>query len=423
MENKLNSESYNLNLTISSGLVIALYCFLIANMRPAIVGQKFGTLYSIFILCVLLTYFFIKGNSKIRLFNETKIFAVLCLMMFFYTCLQLLLISPNTIIDAVKVFIFIFLGIAPIFILKKSDIEYFSKILIYINTGIGTSYLISYGLLIVLGVKLTIGTISLPMTGDYVYEFDILVPFSPIYNGMANIGGTLFPRAIGYLREPGLYQMIIIISYWLQDLYKFKGDVFIKTVLLSSLLFTFSTAGFVIFFITLIMKYIRSLKRINFWYFLVLIPFFMGLAYLIIFTNNQFSILNKFSNTSGLSRLEAIITSLELIKQHTFFGVGFHISPNNIPIGINYLGTIAQLGVIGTSIFLSPFLYVFIKIRKKEYHFLNIFIAITLTMILAQPIYDKAIVYLFLSMLLIISKNEISKDQMFHSKYVLKTSA
>lgn len=414
---ELNSKN-NYHLGLSSGLVIALYCFFIVNMRPAIIGQKFGTLYTLFIIGVLLVYFIIKDNAKIILHKEGKVFVLLIMMMFIYALVQLLFISPNKILDAIKVFVFIFFGVVPIFILDKNDVRYFSKILIYIVCVFGVSYLITFGLILFFNISIELGSVSLPMTGDYIYVFDVLFPLSPVYNGMANIAGILMPRAIGFVREPGIYQMIIIISYWLQDYYRFNNDVIIKLILLSSLLFTFSTAGYIILLITFTIKYIVNFKKINYKYILLVTPVIFAAIYIVVFTSNQFSLINKFSNESGLSRLESVLTSIDIIRQHTLFGIGFHVTPSNLPIGINYIGTIAQLGIVGSILFLLPFYYVFKCIKMKDIYLFNILITLFLTMVLAQPIYDKAIVYLILSLILISSKTNYKLIKKFRLKYI-----
>ena len=390
--------------TIGIGSIAALYCVLITNMRPSILGQKFGTTFTLIVLLSLLFYFLVKQKLTLKHSKERITFLVFYLLMLFYTFFQLLFLSPDKVIDGFKVFIFLFLGFAPILILNGSTIKKFSKIYIYIIFVFGISYLVSY-MLFFSGTTFIVGNIQLQMSETYIYSFDVLFPFSPIYNGPANLGGFKVPRAIGFAREPGLYQMMIIIAFWLQDYYKFNNNLFIKSILISSLLFTFSTTGYVILIITFGYKFIKTIKKINNWYLILIIPITILVLYVVIFSNNQFSISNKVYSGSGLMRIEATLTSLEIIRNNFLFGVGFHIRPEGIPIGINYLGTIAQLGFIGTIIYLMPFLYVLKKIYNKSYQFLNIYVVIILTMLLAQPLYDKPLTFLFTGILLLLSTN------------------
>ena len=332
---------------------------------------------------------------------------------------QILFVGYSSITGAIATLSYIFIGFLLILILDGDTVRKFSKLLVGICVFFGVSYLITYALYVLSGNSYNSFIINLATHTDYVYELEILFPFSPVYNGTANVAGLKLPRAIGMMREPGLYQMVIIISYWLQDFYKFKYNLFIKFILIFSLIVTFSTAGYALLLGTIIWKMFKNLDQNRIGYLLGGIPIVIALIYGLIFSESQFGIMEKFDSQSGASRLGATITSLELIKENPLFGIGFHVEPNNIEIGINFLGTIAQLGIIGSFIFLIPSFYTWIKIKDGPVQVVNIFFVLILTMLFAQPIYDKPITYLVLSILLVIGV-KFEKASLY-KRYVIKS--
>lgn len=405
-----------LSITLSS-LVVLLMLFLV-NLRPAIVGQIFGATYSI--LLILLLLIILIKRIKIKM-NSIKLqFISAAIVMLFYVIFQIFFVGYNSMLGSIATLVYLFIGFSQIVIIDHDSIKKFSKLLIGICVFLSINYLVTYAIFILSSNLYITYVFNLATHTEYIYELKIMFPFSPVYNGTANIASLKMPRAIGMMREPGLYQMIILISYWLQDFYRFKYDLLVKSLLIFSLIVTFSTAGYALFLVTMIWKIFNKSYKNRILYLFVGVPILMILIYFVIFSQSQFGILEKFESKSGLSRIGASITSLELISQNPLFGIGFHVEPNNIEIGINYLGTVAQLGIIGSLIFLTPSIYTWMKIKDGPIQLINILFVIILTMLFAQPIYDKPLTYLFLSVLLIL--NIKSKKQPILSNYMIKPS-
>ncbi|CAN5194623.1 hypothetical protein BH23BAC3_BH23BAC3_14230 [soil metagenome] len=414
-----NIQDINVLNFTRSGLIILLM-ILILNMRPAIMGQLFGAIYSGLLVTLIAIIAFWK--RKIYLKKGRLKYIAAAVMMAMYVFFQILFVGFSSFSGAIATLAYIFIGVLIILIIDRDKARNFSKVLIGICVLFGISYLITYINFLVFGNSYTVYIINLPTHTDYVYELEILFPFSPVYNGTANIAGLKMPRAIGMMREPGLYQMVLIIAYWLQDLYKFRYNIFIKFILIFSLIITFSTAGYALLLGTIMWKMFKNLGQNRLKYLIGGIPVVLILFYVLIFSESQFGIIEKFDSQSGASRLGATIVSLELIKENPLFGIGFHLNPNNVEIGINYLGTIAQLGIIGSLIFLMPIFYTWLKIKDGPIQVVNIFIVLVLTMLLAQPIYDKPLTFLFLSMLLVIGV-KTKKDLFFKNKVLIKRHA
>lgn len=410
----INRADYNFGFTISGLIVLLLLVTL--NLRPAILGQAFGALYSVILISLVVLTFLWRNKIK---FNSVKIkYISAVFFMAFYLLFQILFIGYSSVIGTIATFAYIFIGFLIILIIDNNTIKKFSKLLIVLCVFFGISYLITYTILLLSGNSYSSYVINLATHTDYVYKLEVLFPLSPVYNGTANIAGLKLPRAIGIMREPGLYQMVLIISYWLQDLYKFRYNLFIKSILIFSLIITFSTAGYGLLLGTIMWKIFKNLDKNRVKYLLGGMPLIILLFYVLIFSESQFGIIEKFDSQSGLSRLGATLTSLELIRENPLFGIGFHVEPNDIEIGINYLGTIAQLGLIGAIIFLMPLIYTWFQIKDGPIQLKNIFIVLVLTMLLAQPIYDKPLTFLMLSILLVMVDK--TNKASFAKNFVLK---
>lgn len=290
------------------------------------------------------------------------------------------------------------MGVACSSFFERKSLHQFSKYLIGILILFAISYLITFSFLAV-NISFHLGDIVLPTRGTNVAIYPVYFPFSPMYNGGAKIGATLVPRAIGFIREPGLLQMIVIMGYWIIEYYSWKYKRLMQIFLLVLLLFTFSTAGYLLFLFTFFVKAVYSIKRLSWSKISLYISGIVLALILLIGSSSQFGIEKKFGAKSGVSRVEAVLYTLDAIKRSPVFGIGFNEIPGDVELGINFLATIGQIGILGTIIFLIPYVFTFFKIRKLGYELLNIYFVLMATMFFSQPLYDKAISFLFLSFL------------------------
>ncbi len=389
--------------------IVAFYTLLVLNFRPSILGEWLGSTFFLGVASIFIFTGFLL--NKFNLDNKKIIFNSFYLLIIFYLFLQILLLETLSISGTFNSLLLIFIGFSVNFFMTKESIYLFYRWSIAVLILLSFSYLVSYGLLLLTGSIYPIFNIDLPTVRGGYYSLPIILPFSPIYEGSARVMGMIIPRAIGIMREPGLFQMMVIIFFWLTEYYKIKYYKWIKVLLIILLLFTFSTAGFAIFLLTIFFYWISTQKKHVFFKVIIISLIAIAGFYFLFTTQSQFGIAQKFQNKSGLSRLNALIMAIDFIKSSPFLGIGFHYDPNNNELGINFLGTIAQLGIIGTIIFLLPSIFVGLKVIKVPIIIINMYIPLIITLLLSQPIYDKPITFLFLSLILNLSLIESKNKQ------------
>ena len=180
------------------------------------------------------------------------------------------------------------------------------------------------------------------------YSIYILLPgflslFPILYNSADNAFYTFylsnisvysygFHRNYGIFREPGVYQMFLIVAMLFQVFVIPKPKIRTQIIYILSILTTFSTTGYIaLFFIVFIYmiknnKYKKdSIKKVIF----ILILFLM-LAYLLLFTdylsNTGYAsvfgkLFDRTQNTTN-SRLASVIVNIKLFLQSPIWGVG-----------------------------------------------------------------------------------------------------
>lgn len=225
-------------------------------------------------------------------------------------------------------------------------------IIILIFTGLFFSTLYSFDTLIKCydDVLLTISVISLIFFGIECFAPQLLHIFPQI----KNVGGYKFYNAILYMapvenqtrvnqnygifREPGVYQMYLILGILFQ-LYKKNGFQIKRIVIyIVTLLTTLSTTGYIALlgiFILLLVKR-DELEKWQKNIVLMLLPvFFIFALYLIAQSNTEYSIFGKFKglfalrrsgetmNISMVYRIGSVIVNLKLFFRNILFGIGF----------------------------------------------------------------------------------------------------
>jgi hypothetical protein len=361
-----SKELSNKKIKIGFSVVIAIFFIIVSNLRPGIMGQKLG---SILILAVLyLVFVLLLLKPKISLIRIQSPFIFSYVAIVFYLIFQMTFIGLENPKGAISVLFMISLGYLPFLFGDAKAARTFAKYLVIICLLLGLSYILTF-ILASLKIYFYLFTINIPTHTGWVYELPIMFPFSPVYDAGAKVGSLLLPRAIGFMREPGLYQMVLIVAFWMVDIYDFKKALLIRTVLILSLIFTFSTAGYFLFLITVVVKIFSSSKKKAMIIFLGL-PILASILYFLFTTESQFGLAQKFNNRSGLSRLEVTLKAIELITENPFMGIGFHNRINGMELGINFLGTTAQIGLIGVFVFLFPFIFTLLKIRKQGVAFI-----------------------------------------------------
>lgn len=362
----------------------------------------------------LLSFVFLKKNFV----KEIKIYWIFTLLIVILVFSNILIFTPGQFLTAISISVLIMLGSFISGFLNEYLFKKSLRMLVSITTILALSYLITF-LILTIGVDPPHFNFLLPMGSDKIYELSILFPFSPIYSSYPLASNYHYPtiRAIGFLREPGLYQIIIITAYFMTDYVKLKYRLTTKLLLLFNLMITFSTAGYFgfllcYFYKIFVVKEKRKNKFKNYIVIFISLIFISVLSYIFVFTTatGGYGLLDKLSSGSGNVRLIAIANSLIVFKDHPLLGIGILQTRFDF-IGVSLAGTLASIGILGVTIILLPFVYISYKLFIIRDYFFIFLIPLLSTMLFSQPLFDKPITYIYLSYIYFylhnISKNNI----------------
>ncbi len=370
----------------------------ILNLRPGVLGQIYGEQYVFIVYTLILVYLIF--YFKFYLTNFKKIFFIIFFLFYAYLFFQTILINRAELFSLLVIFLLNFSVILFLTLMKR---EYYFELVKYLILGaalLSISYVVTFTLYVIFDFNYQklqwYKFIVIMKENESYYTLRLLFPFSLIYDGHSSIGNIYFPRAIGLFREPGIYQMVLIILFFITQEIKISFKKLILTLLFLNIVFTFSTAGIFSFFVAIAFKYIFFYKRKKNRLLSIVMASIITITAitLLFFTNYQISINNKLENRSGLERLGSILESFELIKQKPLFGVGFqNNSLFNFPV-VNFIASTAQIGLVGVLIYLIPCFFLIYLMLKNKDPLLVCFIPLLFTTFISQPIYDKPIFWL-----------------------------
>ncbi len=319
-----------------------------------------------------------------------------------YIFVQTAFLSNSSYKSSISNIIFATLGFLPVLVIDDIKWNLALKTILNVILVFSISYIISYtiSLITLFSVDITYYEFIIPEIDPYL-KFSIDYPFSIFYRAGTSILELIVPRAIGMYREPGLFQIVVILAYFSVDFVDAKRKVLKKVVLVITLLFTTSTAGFASFLACLLYYYVFA-QKYNLKNIIVGagILTFISIVFIIYLSLDvKFGLGSKLSSNSGQVRLEATTTSLKLLSENLLFGIGAYSKVYDAEsIGINFLGAIARLGIVGTLIVLIPHLYVMTALTINKSKYLVITLGLFLTLLLSQPLYDKALTFFLLVM-------------------------
>lgn len=393
--------------------IFGLFFLFLLNLIPGILGQLPETTYFIkipIILLLIINFFF----NKIKL-NKTNfvylasvgLIILLYISHSFFYDMQIFFGVVNN-----SIFIFISASMVLFFKADPNKLVVAKKIILIYSLAFSLSYLISYTS-ILLGSPLGTTELYLPMGEDKFYRLSIMYPFSTFYQWHlpSHLVFGYFPRATGFVREPGIFQILIIFSYFitLEIVKKKIIRNILLLVLLITLFLTFSTAGYLGLLITLFMYTLFNTKYNN-KIIIVFIVILIGISFALFYlTENQFGLQEKLDSGSGLTRIFAIQQSLYFLKNYPIWGIGMYSSQAELfTLGVNFLGVLAQIGLVGFAITLFPFIYIIMINIKNKINIVYL-TPILLTFLFAQPLHDKPLTYLLLGMLIL--QNKMKKNE------------
>ncbi|MBP3590868.1 MAG: hypothetical protein J6K14_00110 [Clostridia bacterium] len=195
-------------------------------------------------------------------------------------------------------------------------------------------------------------TSAIALVGYFLANYTNLLEFLPVYknsNGVEYVVGIVFnyikaipERNCGMFWEPGLFATHLVIAIVIELISKKKAS-FLKLLLFSVCLFTAnSSAGFVLWFLCLILYFVRSSDRGKGKYFgsffvigilVIALIVLLNLDYIIMNTglkDNEYFQKLLLDNILDSSRVNAIIHNLKSFATAPLFGVGYVHSMDNI---------------------------------------------------------------------------------------------
>lgn len=371
----------------------------ILYMRPTLLGSEYTVVGLLFTSISLFYYIVFVKNSlhteKIHLY-----------MFSLFTIMWLYLLNISVLNDAINVGFTIKAFISNVFIFgvfgyilsnKQINLLFF-KTLVYIMSILGFSEIISTILIEFIGVEsLVLFKIS---------KYNILFPFSLEYGVYTVPGVHVFHRFMEFFREPGLAQAFL--SWALVYAYYFKFPKWIIIGIIIGIILTLSTIAIVNLLMVITLLYIvngnvsivkrllRSSISIVFGIVIILIAYYLPAIGL-----------KAKSETHGVSisdRTDNIIQGIQNMLDNPF-GTGLY-GTEETHSGINLIAMSDEIGLpalfFAIFIFFTPFL--FRKVQNNYYYLVSI-IPILFTSLVAQPILDAPLVYIFLFATFIISIN------------------
>lgn len=237
--------------------------------------------------------------------------------------------------------------------------------------------------------------------GDATYEAVWAFPYSLYLGGVNEIGPIAFHRATGFVREPGIYHILLSITYFGIDFLEIRHKRLLKGAVLTNLFLTFSTAGWGAFAASWLYYNVFSsrgehqsifralLQRA--WALLLSIP----LVYYVVFAEAKASVSGKLAGSSGQERVIQSIIAFQEFSTSPLLGVGF--GNPNVP-GIHFVGVLAEVGIVGVTLIASFIAIPLWPLIRQRHPVLVFLVPLILTMLFAQPLFGKTIFFLIIAL-------------------------
>lgn len=367
----------------SRNLIIIGVTVLILSLRPAMFGQALNEAVLLLPLIALVIFFLLFGHGIVVSQHRLLLFGLL-LIFSGYLVLNTFLLNPQGIRDVLQsTIVFVLVGAISLFCFSREDAKIILKTITYIFILLSFSQLITYSYMF-----LTRNPNSIYL-GDFIspnaaqpWPVKLYFPFT-LTAGFEWLGNTLYPRATGIYREPGIYQAFLIFTYFSVDYLEIRIKSFVKIILLFALFTVFSTAGYVIFFTTLFYTQIFRIKKKRTFIFAFLTIILVAFGMIYMWDAGLMGIQYKLYNQGA--RLEGVMAVPEALKNNLLFGLGL----GNSVGGINFISTLADIGLIGGFLYLLLVIYSFFTYYSpRSFVLLS---PILLSLLFAQPLYNKGV--------------------------------
>jgi hypothetical protein len=357
-------------------------------MRPSLLAEEFSIVtIPVLLLALLVKVIFRNKESTVSFDRSHIIILVAFLLIWIYLLANSVLNNAYNVEFTIKAFILhtVIVTIFSFLLSEKEVNTSFFKCVVFILSFFGISSLISV---------LLIETSSLNILMGTVLDFEILFPFSVQYGVYTIPNFHIFHRFMAFFREPGIAQAFYAWAIVYCIYFRFHRFIFFGVI--SGLILTLSTIGilsvFIVFFLLYLFKKNQSLVSKIYRSF---ISFFLIIGIYGVLYYMPFIGIHDKSNTHGISLDDRSDNISYAIENLNFFGDGMY-SSNEQHSGINLISMSDEIGLFALILiivlYFSPLL---VKKQDNVYYFIS-FVPIALTSILAQPLLDAPLVYLFL---------------------------
>lgn len=390
---------------ITTSFLVFSITFLVLNQRPAIL-QAVGELVFASLLAAMGFYFYLGG--RVYLNRRKRVFLVFAALLSIYLFAQGVLLQTAVTVNLLINVSFIFVSSLAILFIPAHRWDIALKAVVYPVLFFCVSYLITTLALVLVGGSLErLALVSFELIqGGSKYFITIYFPFSPALGfGNSNFFGLSIARAIGHFREPGIFQILVIASFFGLDFIKLSHKKIWKALLLFTLVLTFSTAGIGSFVAAFLYYYVVAKKEggsvsryKNVWRVMsrgFYLAVTIGIGYWFVFTEQKFGLMRKLHFASGSVRVEAASSALTQFSEHPFFGVGY-LNPS--VSGLTFSSMFAQIGLVGAVLIVLMILAPNWTLIKRRHSVLVLLIPVVLTMLMAQPLFDKPLLYIFIAL-------------------------
>lgn len=386
---------------LKTGLVVGAFMAFM-NLRPGIL-QQFGEAVFTIGAALLMAYWLL--GFKARLGRRELCFVALIGVLMMYLVAQGLLVGSIRDPAALTSLTFIAAGGVSVIFLRAVSWETVMRALIYVVVALSLSYLVTLALVFFGSVSLAdlrLGSWVLTDAGEIGYHIHVFFPVSTgVRLGNLVIAGNEFTRPIGFYREPGIYQIVLIVCFFGVDFVSLGRKWLYKTILLVNLALTVSTAGYGAFIAAAAYYYLLAdhdlVDRVDvsWWKKIAGVMAVMSVAIWFFFSESRYALAWKLGLYSGQMRLNLVAEAAEAMLANPLVGAGY-MSPS--VAGGNLLSVFAEIGIFGAFIVVALVVLPNWSLVKDRHPVMVLAVPVVLTALVAQPLFDKSLFFLNLAL-------------------------
>jgi len=376
----VNSENYVDKLR---NFFLVVFSILLINSSPAILGNVYGAIIYVLSLFFGLLYIF----SSVKVCIRTKYLLPLIFFVLFivFIIFQALYLTPIKVIISLKIVLLMAVAVGGgVCVVSRNHIKLVLRVLVYFILPVAISNIITYTLFLFTRPKSLILLDYIVFDKISQYSYTLYFPFT-LTIGAVHLDFLSYslPRAVSFFREPGLYQMYLIIAFFVLDFVQVKFKTLIKMILFLSLLTTFSSIGYLLFIVCWAYRSITK-KTFNMSNIKKISAVILGIV--MFYFTAQLDVLRLEAKLFGASnvRVENAIISSQLLLNRPVFGYGLQ-AVSDQRLGIHLLDSLWKLGVLGLLLYLS-FVFILVHTNYNREAFV-LCMPIIFTMVFSQPIY------------------------------------